>query len=111
VNSPLGQYAAPAAAVASLAIIAAYLISLLFQNVLQLGDATIGSLQSIAFLAAGALFGSSVAVNGYKAPLAAAHRRLDTLTSAIAANAAAISPTAVTTVTKIIADDSDATAA
>lgn len=78
-NSPLGKYAAPAAAIASLAIIGACLFALLFQTALAITDDALGKLQLLAALAAGALFGSSVAVNGYKAPLEAVHKRLDEL--------------------------------
>lgn len=76
-NSPLGKYAAPAAAVASLAIIGAALVGLLFGAHIGIPDDAQNKLQLLAALAAGALFGSSVAVNGYKAPLDAVHRRLD----------------------------------
>ena len=82
-GSPLGKYAAPAAAVASLAIIGVYLLSLIFGHSLQISDVTEGDLKSIAFLAAGALFGSAVAVNGYKAPLAAATDQVAQLTTAV----------------------------
>lgn len=88
-GSPLGKYAAPAAAIASLAIIGVYLASLIFQHTLQITDGTEGDLKAIAFLAAGALFGSAVAVNGYKAPLAAATNQVSELTGAVAALRAA----------------------
>ncbi len=76
-NSPLGKYAAPAAAAASLSIIAAYLLALLLGPVLHLDAGAVSGLKDMALLASGALFGSAVAVNGYRAPLAAVHKRLD----------------------------------
>jgi len=82
-NSPLGKYAAPAAAVASLAIIGVYLLALVFAPALGIDPATEGDLKALAFLAAGALFGSAVAVNGYKAPLVAAQSQVATLTDAV----------------------------
>lgn len=82
-GSPLGKYAAPAAAIASLAIIGAYIVSLMFSTVLGVTPETQHDLQALAFLAAGALFGSAVAVNGYKAPLAAATSQVATLTDAV----------------------------
>lgn len=78
-NSPLGRYSAPAAAAASLTIILAYLIALIFGSVLTVDAASLDGLKTLALLAAGALFGSAVAVNGYKAPLNALHSRVDTL--------------------------------
>ena len=82
-GSPLGKYAAPAAAVASLAIIGVYLVALVFGHSLSIDPNTEGDLKALAFLAAGALFGSAVAVNGYKAPLSAAQAQVATLTDAV----------------------------
>lgn len=76
-SSPLGKYAAPAAAIGSLSIIAAYLFALVFGQIFGITHDAVSSLEKIAYLAAGALFGSAVAVNGYKAPLTAMHKRLD----------------------------------
>ncbi len=70
-NSPLGKYSAPAAAIGALLIIGGYLAAV-FMSIPNIND-----LKDIAFIAVGALFGSAVAVNGYKAPLAAVHKRLD----------------------------------
>lgn len=78
-NSPLGKYAAPASAIASLGIIGVYLLSLVFGTALAVNTTAQSNLQALAFLAAGALFGSAVAVNGYKAPLNEAHNRIDAL--------------------------------
>lgn len=89
-GSPLGQYAAPAAAVASLGIIAAALTALMFGTSLNVPPEAQNQLNLLAAMAAGALFGSSVAVNGYKAPLEAAHRRTDELAVKVEANRAAI---------------------
>lgn len=70
-NSPLGKYSAPAAAVGALMIIGGYLVAV-FIAIPNMQD-----LKDLAMIAVGALFGSAVAVNGYKAPLAAMHKRLD----------------------------------
>lgn len=78
-NSPLGKYAAPAAAIASLSIIGAYLLALILRAWLSIDAASLDGLKTLALLAAGALFGSAVAVNGYKAPLASLHQRVDSL--------------------------------
>jgi hypothetical protein len=77
--SPLGKYAAPAAALGALGIIGAYLAALLFGTGLAVPVDSVEGLKDLALLAAGALFGSAVAVNGYKAPVAAAHARLDAM--------------------------------
>jgi hypothetical protein len=77
--SPLGKYAAPAAAFASVGIIAVYLLALVFSRAWGVPPEALSQLDNLAFLAAGALFGSAVAVNGYKAPVAAAHKRLDAI--------------------------------
>lgn len=76
-GSPLGKYAAPAAAIGSLSIIAAYLFALTFGQYFGIAGDAVSSLEKIAYLAAGALFGSAVAVNGYKAPINELHKRLD----------------------------------
>lgn len=101
-SSPLGQYAAPVAAVVAVGIVAAYLFSLLIPGV---DPQARTQLQDVALIAIGAVFGSAVAVNGYKAPLEAAHARLDRLQTAITATAAgAGDPTTVATVGTILED-------
>lgn len=78
-QSPLGKYAPLVAAFASASILAVYLASLLFGNVLQMDIVSKTNLQDLAFIAAGVIFGSAVTVNGWKTPLAAAHTRIDRL--------------------------------
>lgn len=80
-NSPLGQYAPLAATVASLGVIGAYVLALLLQGLgaLSSDPAAIDGLQNLALIAAGAVFGSAVAVNGWKQPVAALHSRVDQL--------------------------------
>jgi hypothetical protein len=78
-GSPLGKYSAPAAAIAGIGLIAAYVLALMFSHVLLLDEAALAPLHDLAILAAGAIFGSAVAVNGYKAPVAALHARLDAM--------------------------------
>lgn len=89
-GSPLGKYAAPAAAIASLTIILVCLIGLLFGAAIGVTPEAQSKLDLLAAIAAGALFGSSVAVNGYKAPLEDAHRRIDSLQRAAAGNRAGV---------------------
>lgn len=101
-TSPLGQYAAPVAAVVAVGIVAAYLFSLLIPGV---DPQARTQLQDVALIAIGAVFGSAVAVNGYKAPLNAAHARIDRLQTAITATAAgAGDPATVATVGAILED-------
>jgi uncharacterized membrane protein len=76
-NSPLGQYAPLVATLSALGIIGAYLAALVFGPAIGVTDANIQSLQGLAFVAVGAVFGSAVSVNGWKQPLAAVHKRLD----------------------------------
>ncbi len=76
-NSPLGQYAPLVATLSSLGIIGAYLFVLIFGDALGVSPSNVQSLQSIALLAVGAVFGSAVSVNGWKQPLQAVHKRLD----------------------------------
>lgn len=76
-GSPLGKYAAASAAIGALSIIGGYILALVFGSQLGINSDSLRSLEHLAYLAAGALFGSAVAVNGYKAPLAAVHKRLD----------------------------------
>jgi hypothetical protein len=80
-NSPLGRYAPVTAAATALGIVGAWIAT---EVLAALGPAfgwpalnPPAGLKEAALLALGAVFGSAVAVNGYKAPLAAAHKRLD----------------------------------
>lgn len=83
-NSPLGQYAPLAATIASLGIIGAYVVALILNGMGILNDSnSLDGLQNLALLAAGAVFGSAVAVNGWKQPLLAAHDRIDRLEAAV----------------------------
>lgn len=93
-NSPLGQYAPLVATVTALGVIGAYVVALLFGGALGVTDQALNNLQDIALIAVGAVFGSAVSVNGWKAPLSAAHTRLDSLEKdvAITANAAGVPP-------------------
>lgn len=75
-NSTLGKYAPITAAVTGVGIIGAYLIG----SLLSLAGAQ--SLEAIAYIAVGAIFGSAVVANGHKEPLrqaAVANARLDAL--------------------------------
>lgn len=70
-NSPLGKYAAAAAAIVAVLLVGTYAVGTL----LALPGA--GDLKDLAIIATGAVLGSSVAVNGWKQPVAALHARLD----------------------------------
>lgn len=76
-NSPLGKYATITAAILAIGIVAAYILALVFQSPLGIDPLTLSQLHDMAFIAVGAVFGSAVAVNGYKGPLDAVHKRLD----------------------------------
>lgn len=79
-QSPFGQYAPLVASVVGVGIIAAYIVAQFFPG---MDVNSIANLGNLAWLAAGAIFGSALAVNGWKAPLSAAHTRLDKLSTAI----------------------------
>jgi hypothetical protein len=85
-QSPFGQYAPLVASVVGVGIIAAYIIAQFFPG---MDVNSIANLGNLAWLAAGAIFGSALAVNGWKGPLSAAHTRLDKLQTAVTATAAA----------------------
>lgn len=80
-GSPLGQYAAKVAAIASIGIIVAYIAAVVLQHFVGVTDTSLADLKALAFLAAGAIFGSSIGINGVKQQLKpeidAAHIRLD----------------------------------
>lgn len=78
-NSPLGKYSQAVAAGVAVALIGAYLIAVLTQNLLGITDENVGRLQIVALIALGAVFGSAATINGVKAPLDAAHSRIDRL--------------------------------
>lgn len=78
-NSPLGQYGQIVAAITAVGIIGTYLFALLFGVRLGMSEAALSALDNLAFLAAGAVFGAAAAVNGVKAPITAAHQRIDKL--------------------------------
>lgn len=102
-TSPLGQYAAPVAAAVALGIIAAYVAALIVPGAPP--DAA-ARLEPLALLAIGAVLGSSVAVNGYKAPVNAAHARIDRLQAAVEATATIpAGPKAAQAVASILAAD------
>lgn len=77
-NSPLGKYAAFVAAVSALGIIGAWILS---EFLVGSGafSAQPGGLKEVALIAVGAVFGSAVAVNGWKQPVEMAHKRIDAL--------------------------------
>lgn len=78
-NSPLGKYSQVVAAGIAVAIIGAYLVAVLVQGLLGITDENVGRLQILALIALGAVFGSAATINGVKAPLDAAHSRIDKL--------------------------------
>ncbi len=76
-NSPLGQYAPLVAATSAVGIIAAWIVAEFLAALSAGAIPQPAGLKEVALIAIGAVFGSAVAVNGYKAPLAAAHKRMD----------------------------------
>lgn len=82
VVSPFGKYSQIVAVVVALAIILAHIGSLVISNESQLDEAF--------WIALGAVFGSFATVNGLKAPVVAAHTRLDALGAPPAEEAARI---------------------
>ena len=73
--SPLGRYAALVSAITTTGIIGVYLAALVIGDARD--PAALQDLHDLAILAFGAIVGSAVAVNGYKGPLSAVHKRLD----------------------------------
>lgn len=71
-TSIFGQYAPQVAILATFALIAAWLISLVGNN-----TNAANALLPFATLAVGSIFGSASAANGFKSQLAAIHKRLD----------------------------------
>lgn len=98
-NSPLGKYSQVVAAGIAVALIGAYLVGVLFQSLLGITDENVGRLQIVALIALGAVFGSAATINGVKAPLDAAHNRLDRIETATGIPTHGAYPTATTTVT------------
>lgn len=78
-NSPLGQYAPVIASFAAVALIGAYILALFFGGALNISQQNISSLQDVALIAIGAVFGSAVGVNGWKQSVNALHTRLDNM--------------------------------
>lgn len=81
-SSPLGKYAPAVAALSSVLIIAAYVLS---EFLVGIGVITArpDGLKEVALIAVGAVFGSAVAVNGWKQPVEVAHSRIDKIESAV----------------------------
>jgi len=77
-NSPLGKYAPVVAAVSAVGIIAAWIIAE-FMLAMGISSNSPAGLKEVALIAVGAVFGSAVAVNGWKQPTEAAHQRIDIL--------------------------------
>lgn len=77
-SSPLGKYAAAVAAISAVGIIAAWIFAE-FLLALGISQASPAGLKEVALIAVGAVFGSAVAVNGWKQPTEAAHKRIDVL--------------------------------
>jgi hypothetical protein len=78
INSPLGKYGQAVAAVIAVGVIGAYVFVVVAGQLLGSDtNAAERSLKDVALIALGAVFGSAAAVNGVKAPIDAAHRRID----------------------------------
>lgn len=81
-NSPLGKYSQAVAAAIAIAVVAAFILALLLHKVLGLSDGDVSALEKFALIAIGAVFGSAATINGVKAPLEAAHNRIDKIETA-----------------------------
>lgn len=77
VNSPLGKYSQVVAATIAIAIIGAWIVSEFMRGLGIFDNAA--SFKDFALIALGAVFGSAATINGVKAPIDAAHRRLDAI--------------------------------
>lgn len=92
VNSPLGRYAAPVASVTAVLVVGVWLLVMAAKSLAPLfglDAATIAppaELNVMAVAVVGAVFGSAVATNGVKAPIEAAHKRLDQIHAPAADN-------------------------
>lgn len=81
-NSPLGKYGQVVAAIIAVGVVAAFVVGLMFRQLLGLGETDVGSLKELALIALGAVFGAAAAVNGVKGPIEASHRRIDKIETA-----------------------------
>ena len=78
-NSPLGQYAPLVASFTAVILVVAYIVALFMQGMLKIEPTAMESLQNLALLSVGAVFGSAVGVNGWKQSVTALHQRLDNI--------------------------------
>lgn len=82
-TSPLGKYGQIVAAIVAIGVIGAYVAVIALGAILQTDTKdSATALKDFALIALGAVFGSFAAVNGVKAPVDAAHRRIDKLETA-----------------------------
>jgi hypothetical protein len=78
-NNPFGKYGQLVAASVAIAIIGAYLFTVVFGELARVPITSVDRLQVLALIAIGAVFGSAATINGVKAPLDSAHHRIDKL--------------------------------
>lgn len=96
-SSPFGQYASIVAVVAAVVLVGGYVLAVL------VGPAGADDkLAPLVYVAVGAIFGSAIVTNGWKAPVTAAHVRVDRLTQAVAAIAAQAKDVDASSVTDLI---------
>lgn len=92
VNSPLGKFAAPVAAVTAVLVVGVWVLIMAAKSLAPLFgfDAAAveppAELNVMAVAVVGAVLGSAVATNGVKAPIEAAHKRLDAIHAPAADN-------------------------
>jgi len=91
VTSPLGKYSQIVAVIVSLAIVLAWLA-----NTLLIHAPNVAALDTAFTLTLGAIFGSFATVNGLKAPVMAAHARLDAMHAPTGQQAEAMAATGTT---------------
>lgn len=79
-NSPLGKYGQVVAAIVAVGTIGAYVAVIVVGALLGIDtERPTAALRDFALFSIGAVFGSFAAVNGVKAPIDAAHSRIDKL--------------------------------
>lgn len=82
-TSPLGKYGQVVAAIVAVGTIGAYVAVIVIGALLGIDtERPTAALRDFALFSIGAVFGAQAAVNGVKAPITAAHDRIDKLETA-----------------------------
>jgi hypothetical protein len=81
-GSPLGKYGSLIAAVIAMVLISAFVLVNVYRAVALNDPEAARRLEAVAFIAVGAVFGSTATINGVKQPLESAHSRIDRIQEA-----------------------------